>query len=102
MIVYRIYDPIAIIVEYRDEYGEAIIDLPIGCAIEDRPYSAADAMQALRAERNRRLMASDYTQLPDVAIDAATQIAWRAYRQALRDITDDLVWGSTTWPDLPV
>lgn len=38
-----------------------------------------------RQERNRRLAASDWTQLPDTPSDNAA--AWKEYRQALRDIT---------------
>ena len=54
----------------------------------------------LRAERNRRLAASDWTQVPDAPVD---QAAWALYRQALRDLP------STTtdprnpdWPKPPV
>lgn len=50
----------------------------------------------VRAERNKRLAACDWTQLPDAPVDAA---AWAAYRQQLRDITNqpnpfDIVWPS--------
>lgn len=38
-----------------------------------------------RAERDRLLTESDWTQLPD--IPETTQLKWQAYRQALRDIT---------------
>ena len=50
----------------------------------------------VRAERDRRLQETDWTQLPDVPL--ATKEAWAAYRQALRDITEqpgfpfDVVW----------
>lgn len=37
----------------------------------------------LRKERDRRLAASDWTQVPDAPVD---QAAWAAYRQALRDL----------------
>lgn len=37
----------------------------------------------VRAERNSRLAACDWTQLADATVDAA---AWAAYRQALRDL----------------
>lgn len=50
----------------------------------------------VRWKRDALLAASDWTQLPDVPL--ATKEAWAAYRQALRDITDqpgfpfDVVW----------
>ena len=49
-----------------------------------------------RSERDRRLAASDWTQLPDVAI--ANRQAWAVYRQSLRDVTlqanfpTDIIW----------
>jgi hypothetical protein len=58
-------------------------------------------MDALRTERNMRLVNSDYTQLPDVNLTAAQVEAWRVYRQELRDITDNLVWNMTQWPVKP-
>lgn len=39
-----------------------------------------------RAERNRRLAASDWTQVPDAPVDHA---AWAVYRQQLRDLPDN-------------
>lgn len=38
-----------------------------------------------RAERNRMLAATDWTQLPDAPLDDAQRAAWSAYRQSLRD-----------------
>ena len=58
-------------------------------------------MQALRTERNLRLVNSDYTQLPDVTLTEAQVEAWRVYRQELRDITENIVWNVTTWPARP-
>ena len=37
----------------------------------------------LKAERNRRLFASDWTQVPDAPVD---QASWAVYRQELRDL----------------
>jgi hypothetical protein len=52
----------------------------------------------IRAERNRLLVASDWTQLPDASADAA---AWATYRQALRDITDQANPFAIVWPQGP-
>lgn len=53
---------------------------------------------AIRAERNARLAACDWTQLPDAPVDAS---AWAAYRQALRDITTQPDPFNITWPEEP-
>jgi len=54
------------------------------------------ALQNLRNERDRLLVETDWTQLPDVP--ETTKNAWQTYRQELRDITktyqsiDNVVW----------
>ena len=58
----------------------------------------AEAWHRVRAERDALLTASDWTQMPDNALDAPTIAAWAVYRQALRDIPqtqadpDSVVW----------
>ena len=53
----------------------------------------------VRAERNDKLTASDWTQVADAPVDKA---AWATYRQALRDISTQsgFPW-EVTWPDAP-
>jgi hypothetical protein len=99
--IFRIYNPSAITYEYFDEYGELYPSLPEGADVEERPYTEAEALDALRTERNMRLVNSDYTQLPDVNLTEAQVEAWRVYRQELRDITENIVWNVTTWPSKP-
>lgn len=55
--------------------------------------------EQVRAERNQRLAACDWTQLADSTAD---KTAWATYRQALRDITTQqgFPW-EVTWPDQP-
>ena len=59
-----------------------------------KELNAAEPMEALRAERDRRLAETDWWALQDVNSNDARH----AYRQALRDITDtatsldDVVW----------
>ena len=59
------------------------------------------AMKALRSERNRFLVETDYLALSDVTMSDA----WKTYRQALRDITSgvDTVEKAenVTWPTKP-
>ena len=50
----------------------------------------AQAWTALRTERNARLAASDWTQLQDAHLSAEKKSAWADYRQALRDLPDEL------------
>lgn len=63
--------------------------------------AAADAVQAasVRADRNTRLSASDWTQVADAPVDKA---AWATYRQALRDVPDQtgFPW-NVSWPEQP-
>lgn len=53
----------------------------------------------MRMERNERLAACDWTQLPDTPVN---DLAWATYRQILRDVTSqiDFPW-SIVWPEPP-
>ena len=57
---------------------------------------AEEQLRDLRLTRTAKLRKCDWTQFPDVP--ESTRVAWQAYRQALRDITntytsiDDVVW----------
>ena len=55
--------------------------------------------QAVRTQRDLRLMACDWTQLPDVPL--RTKEAWATYRQALRDITQQVDPFEIVWPARP-
>lgn len=56
--------------------------------------------RAARRDRDERLAASDWTQIPDVPL--ATKEAWAAYRQALRDVTEQPGFPTEiTWPEIP-
>lgn len=66
--------------------------------IEDVPETADEA----RTKRDKLLAETDWTQVLDAPIDAATREAYRAYRQALRDLPEqDGFPGTITWPELP-
>ena len=47
----------------------------------------AKPLKKLREERNKRISACDWTQLPNVPLPGAKKYEWETYRQALRDIT---------------
>jgi hypothetical protein len=53
-----------------------------------REYALDDSFIALRMreKRDRLLLESDWTQLPDVSISEEKKQAWRSYRKALRDL----------------
>ena len=70
----------------------------------------AAAWTQLRTERNRRLAASDWVALADAHLSQDKKDAWFAYRQALRDlpdeVTDEQVTSSSNsvpvpWPPAP-
>lgn len=56
----------------------------------------------VRAERNRRLAACDWTQLADSPLDAATKAAWATYREELRAVPQQagFPW-EIVWPTQP-
>jgi hypothetical protein len=57
----------------------------------------------IRAERNSKLSASDWTQVADALLDAPVdKAAWATYRQALRDVTSQTGFPWTiNWPTQP-
>lgn len=63
------------------------------------PRTQQEQWWAVRAQRDALLLASDWTQLPD--IPASTRAAWAPYRQALRDITEQGDPFSVVWPTKP-
>lgn len=66
---------------------------------EDMAADTASQAAQVRADRNRRLAASDWTQVADAPVDKA---AWAIYRQSLRDISDQGTFpSSVTWPQEP-
>jgi hypothetical protein len=56
----------------------------------------------LRTTRNSLLMDSDWTQVQDSPLSEEKKIAWKNYRQELRDLTylEDTV--SIVWPEKPI
>lgn len=53
---------------------------------------------SVRADRNARLAACDWTQLADAPVNAAD---WTDYRQALRDVTTQTDPFNIVWPAAP-
>lgn len=70
---------------------------------EATPEQIADRLdekgRMVRAGRNARLAACDWTQLPDAPVDA---LVWATYRQALRDVSAQLGFPWVVeWPSTP-
>ena len=66
---------------------------------DDLAVRLAQQAAAVRADRNARLAATDWTQIADSTADKP---AWAAYRQALRDVPAQAGFPqSVTWPEQP-
>ena len=63
--------------------------------------TADQEWERVRATRNRRLAATDWTQLPDVPMTVERRQQWVTYRQALRDVTDQPDPFNIVWPAPP-
>lgn len=69
-------------------------------AISPPVKTAEDLLNDLRVSRDSKLRKTDWTQLADIPEE--TKTAWQAYRQQLRDITNN--YNSTidvVWPTPP-
>ena len=104
-IINRIYNFVTIRISYFDDFGVEYPTPPAGAEIVDKPYTYPEAMTELRLERDRRLMACDWTQLPDAPVTPDMVTQWRAYRKQLRDVpelVESLGWaGAVNWPTPP-
>lgn len=78
-------------------------DLTTNTVVAYTPPVDLDATaRSARATRDLLLAQCDWTQVPDVPIAAAMVTAWRAYRQALRDVPAQAGFPQTvTWPATP-
>ena len=114
------YDPQQFATETRivlvgAEFPDGWLDDGIHTPIPPRPYEfhvldpvarewidpRTDETQwaEVRAQRNKLLADSDWTQMPDAP--QANKAAWATYRQALRDITTQSDPFAITWPVAP-
>ena len=85
------------------ETTERWVDVPDVLTVEQA--QAADLVaraEQERTDRNARLMACDWTVLPDAPLDAIQRASWTVYRQALRDVTDQAGFpDAVKWPIPP-
>jgi len=62
-------------------------------------YDIETGFALLRQQRNAKLAACDWTQVPDAPVD---QAAWASYRQELRDLPENTVDPrEVVWPQEP-
>lgn len=82
--------------------GQAVVnETTKATVLAQRQMAAASAKwDALRAERNKRLTASDWTQLNDSPLKDNQN--WLDYRQALRDLPSNTAYPEqVVWPNEP-
>jgi hypothetical protein len=73
-----------------------------GLTAEPAPLTDEEKLAALRAERDRKLSACDFTQLSDAPFDSAGKAEWAAYRQTLRDLPETVAdLDNIEWPVVP-
>lgn len=79
----------------------AELDPKVPAATPPTAQAVYDVRAAIvRTNRDRRLTASDWTQLPDVPEEIRD--AWAGYRQRLRDVTEQPGFpAEVTWPAPP-
>lgn len=65
------------------------------------PISLTQAWAVIREQRNMMLLKTDWTQLEDSPLSSEKKNEYKVYRQALRDITEQIDAFNITWPNPP-
>ena len=79
--------------------GDWVYTVAVEALTQDEIDARNDAQWVVvRADRDKRLAESDWTQLPD---SSAVSADWTTYRQALRDITTQTDPFNIAWPSKP-
>lgn len=90
---------------YQIKEGESFIQAEIPPTSEElstEEYCKNNGFKELRLERNRRLRDSDFSQLSDSPLTTEDKTAWKTYRQALRDLPQNIEDPLTVaWPVAP-
>ena len=88
--------------QITEEDGSITI-IPAEFEVEKIDVGNEPLMASLRAERNAKLNACDWTQLQDAPLSDEKKQEWAAYRQSLRDLPalPDLNFENIPWPQKP-
>lgn len=82
--------------------GEAYIEgHSTATHIRDGVEYVEPSMNKLRYKRTMLLAASDWTQMPDAPLTEVQKVAWRVYRQELRDFPATCDINTPQWPTAP-
>ena len=90
-----------------DVFSKAVVNGQIVNYVKTSEEIAAeleDKKSLMRDKRRRKLILSDWTQLPDSPLNDSKKAEWVTYRQALRDLTKHTNWPNleeSDWPELP-
>lgn len=96
--------------EFAEEWDEAFAyaEAHPECVTEEQPYTPPvptieDLAARVRAERNKRLALTDHFVMPDYPISQDKLEEIKVYRQALRDLPEQLgfPWGGPDDPACP-
>ena len=92
-------------VESIEKWEHKTVSQPSKSAIDgikDSTITDEQNIAALRAERNVKLAETDWVITMHKELGTNIPSAWKTYRQALRDITDDATsLDDVTWPEKP-
>ena len=74
----------------------------VAATVDEASRSEAEK-RGVRTERDRRLRATDWTQLKDTTLEGEAMVHWQGYRQALRDVPQQAGFpGIVDWPEEPI
>jgi hypothetical protein len=99
--VYRIVDSDTGPIAY-DSDGNVVSWDDSAVSTKESELLVSDKLEQLRAERNAKLAETDWVITMHKELGTNIPAAWKTYRQALRDITDDATsLDDVTWPEKP-
>lgn len=93
--------------QYWDKSTSSLLDRPqkpsnfYYWANKQWNLNSAQLLTAIKDIRTRKLMDSDWTQMPDSPLTTEQRTAWATYRQALRDLPANLTGNEIAIEDAP-
>ena len=100
--VFYVYEEHRITVPWRDTLAESVARYRADWLERARKDEDGFAATIARTQRDTLLSASDWTQVADSPLTDEQRAAWKAYRQALRDVPQqDCFPFDVAWPVMP-